>query len=526
MPERVLYHNGVIYTMDRKRPQAQAILTDGDRVAVVGQESDFDGARADRRVDLGGRAVVPGLTDSHCHFGHWALGLSRVNLDGAQSLDEARQRIASRLGDGGGWLLGFGFNKNLWGDGSFPTAADLDACTGDRPAAFTSKDGHSLWVNSAALRLAGVTRDTPDPPGGAVLRDGTGAPTGVFCEQAQGLIYQAIPQPADADFDRALPPACQALLSLGVTSIGNCEGAASLRALQRLRKQDGLKLRVYQLIPREQLGEAVAVGLMPGLGDDHLRLGAIKAFADGALGSQTADMLDDYAGQPGNRGIAVLDRDAISALVGTAVTAGFSVALHAIGDRANRHALDAFAEWLPETRAKGLRHRIEHAQLIHPDDLSRFAQLGVVASVQPIHATSDRYMADRYWGARARYAYPFRTLLQHGVTLAFGSDAPIESPDPFKGIHAAVTRQREDEPAVAPWYPEERLSVWEAVHGYTLGAAYAEYSEGNKGSLEPGKLADFVVLSQDIFAVPTETIAATRAIATVVGGVVAVGALS
>ncbi len=520
MPKKTLFVNGRIHTLDTHKPVVTALAAAGGRVVVAGEDHEVLGLKgaADEVIDLEGRTALPGFTDCHAHFLSFCERFEEVDLEGVATLEEALRRVkdGAAAAAPGGWVTGGGWNKNLWG--GFPTRHDLDRAVSDRPVALSSKDGHALWVNSKALAIAGVTGATEDPPNGALQRGEDGEPAGILFEFAQGLVYRHVPARTPEDHGRLLRRGVHEAQTLGLVGVHCPEGAESFRAFQELKAAGGLDFRVFMMVPAEALPAAAALGLRTGFGDEYLRVGPVKAFADGALGSQTAYMMADYEDRPGYRGIPTTTPEAMRELVARAAQNGLSMAVHAIGDLANRLVLDAYEAVADDTRARRLRHRIEHAQLLHPEDLPRFARLGVIASVQPIHATSDRYIADRYWGARARLAYPFRSLLASGAHVCFGSDAPVESIDPLKGIYAAVTRRREEEPAGRPWYPEERLTVEEAVRAYTEGAAYASYEERLRGTLAPGKLADVVVLSRDIFREPPEVIPETRVLMTVVGG--------
>lgn len=513
----VLY-NGAVYTMDPARPRAQAVAIADGRILAVGTDREvhsITGPKAEV-IDLHGYTVIPGLIDAHIHFLSFALGLSIPNLDGAGSLGEVLERLRPAIAatPPGQWVLGAGWNHEAWDIPRFPNRYDLDAIAPHHPVALRRKDGHSVWVNSRALELARITANTPDPPGGTIDRDESGQPTGILREKAMDLIYDHIPPPSAADYSHALPLGIAKAHSLGLTGIHDMEGPEAFACFQEAHAQGRLTLRVTMQIPAEGLDHALALGLRTGFGDPTLRLGAVKLFADGSLGSQTAWMLEPYEGQD-NYGLATMPPTELAAAISKAIAGGIACAIHAIGDRANREILDIFTQ-MP--RHPHLRHRIEHVQLLHPIDLPRLARLGIVASMQPIHATSDRYMADRHWGKRARYSYAWRSLLDAGTTLAFGSDCPVETLDPLQGIYAAVTRRRADQPDVAPWYPEECIGVEEAVRAYTWGAAYAAGQEAWLGGITPGRLADIVVLSQDIFRLPPEVILETRVVYTIFAG--------
>jgi predicted amidohydrolase YtcJ len=525
----LLLFNATIYTMDDQNPQAEAVALRDGRIVAVGRADEVREAAGPRAesIDLEGRAVVPGFIDAHVHLLDYALTLERVNLEGVDSLAQAvalvRQRIVSA--EPGAWIRGRGWDHNLWG-GSFPHKEDLDGIAPRNPVALTRKDGHLVWCNSLALQAAGIGPQTPDPPGGRIQRGADGEPTGILMETARELVYAAIPAPPAQQRLEALRRAFPIAHSLGLTGaheMGYLEGGEPLSDYQELLARGELGLRVCATIPRKQVNEALALGLHTGFGDEWLRIGGVKIFMDGTLGSQTADMLADFEGQPGNRGVVVTSAAEIREFVRRASGAGLACTVHCIGDAAVRKALDAIAFCHPQSfdyaqDRSAIRHRIEHAQLVHPDDIPRFARLGVIASMQPIHATSDLEIADRYWGARCRAAYAWRSLLDADARLCFGSDCPIETLSPLAGIHAAVTRQRADGTPEDGWYPEQRLTVAEAVQAYTLGAAYASGEESSKGSITVGKLADLVVLSRDIFAIPPQEILETEVVATVLHG--------
>ena len=521
----VLY-NGHVYTLDPKRPQASAVAVARERILAVGDDAEMRSLLKSKgeAVDLRGCTVVPGFTDGHVHFMEYALGLSKVDMADVPSLEECLHRVAARAAvtPPGEWLQGGRWNRNLWPGGRFPTKDDLDQVAPEHPAAFRSKDGHVLWVNSLALRRAGITAETPDPPGGEIERDARGQPTGILKEKAIELVEGVIPPPSPAAVMAALREGFRRAWQVGLTGIHDCEGAEALTAFQRLRASGELGLRVLMHIPVDNLEAAIQVGLRSGFGDEWLRIGGVKIFADGALGSRTAAMLEPYEGEPDNRGIIVTPPKELAELVRRANEAGLSVAIHAIGDQANRYTLDALAATQPLTLSEtspSLPNRIEHVQLLHPADLPRLARLRVIASMQPIHCTSDMEMAERYWGTRARWSYAWRSLLEAGTTLCFGSDCPVEPLAPLRGIHAAVTRRRPDgSPGPEGWYPQERLTVSQAVYAYTLGCAIASGEAHLKGSITPGKLADLVILSQDIFQIEPMGILETEVVGTIIGG--------
>ena len=518
--------NGVVLTMNPARPRAAAVGVRDGRVAAVGDDADVRAAVPGAEViDLRGRTAVPGFIDAHLHLLSYSHSLRRVNLYGALTAAEAAARAADLAEHlpAGAWLLGAGWRRNDFADRRLPTAADLDAVVADRPVALQSHDHHSVWCNSRALALAGVTADTPDPAGGKIERDAAGRPTGVLYETAEELIWRHVPAPDAAADDAALREGLAALAARGLTSVGNKEGRAALAAVQRARAAGDLTLRVYATIPSDDLAAAIALGIRTSLGDEWLRLGHLKIFSDGALGSRTAWMFAPYEGTTDNYGVQIHSLERLRDLVETAGRAGIASAIHAIGDRANHEVLNVFAAGRREGWLPAARPRIEHVQVLHPDDRPRLAQLDVVASMQPIHCTSDMIAVDENWGARGRYAYAFRTLLDHGTILAFGSDAPVEEPDVIAGLHAAVTRQRAGGVPEGGWYPEERLTAAEALWAYTQGAAHTSGEEAIKGSLTPGKLGDITVLSADPTALPPTELLSLQVEMTIVGGRIVYG---
>jgi hypothetical protein len=529
MKADLVLFNGRVCTMDANRPRAQAVAVAGNRILAVGDNADVrpllrTGGQA---VDLEGRAVIPGLIDAHVHLSWHSLAVYRgeVDLDNVPSKAEAVARVAeqARRTAPGEWVRGGGWNKNIWGDLAFPTASDLDAGAAEHPVALEDKSHHAIWVNHRALEMAGITAATQDPPGGEILRDESGQPTGILLETAADLVQRLIPEAGVGTLVEALRQGMARAQALGLTGFHDPGYSTALAALQVLRARGELGLRVLMHIPAESLQAAIQLGLRSGLGDEYLRIGAVKLFADGALGPQSAHMLAPYEGTAGNTGIPTLMPEELGAMIQRAHGAGLSVAVHAIGDAANRHVLDAIEQArcrIPESESRPMfPDRIEHVQLLHPDDVPRLAQLGVVASMQPIHATSDMEMAERHWGRRSDLSYAWQSLLDQGTRLAFGSDCPVETLDPLAGIHAAVTRRRADgSPDSEGWIPAQRLTVAEAVRAYTAGAAYASGEEHHKGSLSPGKLADLVVLSRDILTIEPMEILETRVQMTVFDG--------
>ena len=513
--------NGKFHTLNNRQPSVTALAVRDGKIVFAGDDA---GARATLRpggeaVDLKGYCAVPGLTDAHLHFQMLSLAWQHVNAE-TPTLEEALQKVGERAAatPPGTWILGFGWNHNVWG-GSFPLAADLDRVAPDHPVSLQAKSGHASWNNTRALAMAGVSGGTPDPANGRLVRDATGKPTGVLLEEAMGLVDAVIPAPTLDQVIEAMRKAIPIVHRAGLTGVHDLDGAQAFSAHQVLHRQGELTLRVLKTIPLQHLDEAIGVGLRSGYGDDWLRVGQVKMFADGALGPRTALMLEGYDTARDVTGIAVTDIRLINEAVHKATAAGLACAIHAIGDRANRVVLDVYEEVQAERGTLPLPNRIEHVQLLAPSDQGRLGRLGVVASMQPLHATSDMLIAERHWGTRCSGGYALKTQLRHGAVLALGSDCPVEVLDPLIGIHAAVTRRRSDgTPGPEGWYPEERLTVEEAVRGFTWGAAYAAGMQDKLGSLEPGKLADITILDQDIFEIEPMEILQTQVKATLTGG--------
>lgn len=527
MEADLILFNGRIHTQDPRRPAAEAVAVSGPRIVAVGNSRDIRTISALRHIDLRGRTVTPGFIDSHVHFVLFSLWLQRVKLAGATSREDAVERVRQRTeaSPPGEWILGGGWDRNLWADTSFPNRNDLDAVSPRHPVALTSKDVHSIWANSLALHQAGITAESMDPPGGEIVRDAAGRPTGILREKAQELLLRVQGKPSPAAIREAVREGLRRAHSVGVTGFHDCEDEAAFVAFEELKEQGQLDCRVCMQLTADNLDSAIQVGLRSGFGDARLRIGGVKMFADGALGSRSAYLLEPYSGDPDNRGIVVTDSQSMLDLSRRAATAGIHSVIHAIGDAAIRQALDVLQAVRERDPDRLLRHRIEHVQLIHPADVPRMAQLDMIASMQPQHATADIDLVETHWrGERAAGAYAWRTLLDADVRLAFGSDCPVEVLDPLAGIHAAVTRRRPDGyPGPDGWRPEQRLTVEEAVAAYTLGAAHASGEDGVKGAIAPGKLADLVVLSHDIFTIPPMDIAQTRVEATILDGRVVYG---
>jgi predicted amidohydrolase YtcJ len=488
----MILENGTIRTLDPSLPLSRALAIAGDRIA--GGVGVHETALASpETVDLGGLTVLPGFTDSHVHFPTWAVAQHEVKLDGCMSLDEALARVRAANAKGT-WLRGYGWRSGDWADGRDPTKEDLDAVTGDRPAALIAKDYHSLWLNSAALALAGGDLDVA---GGVVERDEHGEPTGVLREESAWRFKERYITIPDDEYLAAMRAGVKLAHSRGVTCVHDKDGWLGAAGLwQQLDPQ----LRVWQSVPHEKLPELRSLALRSGLGS-LLRVGYLKVFMDGTLGSQTAWMLD-------GSGVRITSGEELAEIVRAGADAGWPVGVHAIGDRANREALDAFEQTRDVWQPRGLRQRIEHAQCLAPEDVRRFAELGVAASVQFTHAPSDEHLAKRFWPDKLEQAYSFRSLLDSGAVLANGSDAPIEELDPWAGVLAAVLDH---------WRPDQKLTLEQALHAVCVAPAWLSHDERVRGTLLPGRLADLVVLDQDPFANGTD-LREVQVVATMVAG--------
>ena len=498
-----LLYNAHIRTQNPSQPTASAIVIDHEWILAVGNAEDLLAQYPNgQREDMHGLVILPGLTDAHLHLKHYSLGLQKIDCEtGAK--EECLRRVEERVKKAkpGEWILGHGWNQNVWG--AWPSASELDVLAPNNPVYLTAKSLHAAWANTYAMKLANITAQTPDPQNGQVQRDAKGNATGILLETAMDLVGSAIPESTIEDIANAIEKAQSILWKMGLTGVHDFDRRDSFMALQQLQAQGRLKLRVLKNMPVELLDQASALGLRGGFGNDMLRIGNIKVFMDGALGPHTAAMFQPYIGEDENRGILNMDGEELFEHGRQAAQVGLGLTVHAIGDRANHEVLNAYEQlraYESENHLPHPRHRIEHVQVIHADDAPRLAQLNVVASMQPIHATSDMLMADQFWGERSRLAYAMKTQLDFGAHLAFGSDAPVESPNPFWGLHAAVTRRRADgSPSVDGWYPEQKLTLTQAWEGYTIGPAYAAGMEDRLGRLAPNHLADLIALEKDPF---------------------------
>jgi predicted amidohydrolase YtcJ len=482
-------------TLCATQPHAQAILCVNGWVQAVGSREEMLAISPRAEVlDFRGHFLTPGLTDAHIHLVNYGFSLERLDLSGTQSWQEATRLIGDRAAqlEPGVWLQGGGFLRSSWGLEGHPLAAWLDQVAPNNPVLISSRDGHAIWVNSLALEIAGIHADTLDPAGGVIVRDAHGTPTGTLLETATGLVRRAMPVAAFSDFVRAAKAAASSMESFGFTGVHTmaAEPPECLRAILELEARNEMPLRVWASLPHANLEQIRAVGLGGGAGD-RVRLSGIKFFADGALGSRTANMLEDYVGFPGERGVTVDSGETILERGRIALELGFSPVAHAIGDRANREVLNAFEALKPLADARGLRLRLEHAQHLHPDDIARFGRLGVVAGMQAIHLPGDTRNIDTTLGPdRANSSFAFRSLIETGATIALGSDAPIATPDPILGFAAAIDRQDANG---KPWHPEQAMTRLETLLGYTRNAAFAAGWEGWYGQVAPGFAAEFTL---------------------------------
>jgi predicted amidohydrolase YtcJ len=526
--DRILF-NGNIITLDIRQARVSALAIGAGRIIAYGSDDEIKPLADGNTVieNLDGKTVIPGLTDAHIHWEGTTRALQKVNLFEVPDKEIALERVKTRVVQTplGQWISGYGWFQDLWPDKAFPTAEDLDRVAPQHPIYLSAKSGHAAWVNSLALRLCGITTSTSNPEGGEIVRDRNGQPTGLLLENAMQLVENRVPHPTPEQLSDQMKIAQGRALASGLTGLHDFDEPSCLHSLQILRERGELSLRVVKNINKAWLDAALKTGLRWGFGDEWIRIGGLKIFSDGALGPRTAHMIEPYDGEPNNYGISTIDKEEMAELVSRASAAGLPSTIHAIGDRAVHDVLDVYEAVRDEEKTRGehpssRRHRIEHVQIIHPDDKHRLAELNIIASMQPIHATSDYVMADRYWGKRAEWSYNPRLQLDQGVVVAFGSDAPVEPFEPLKGIYAAVTRQRPDgSPGADGWYPKAKVTIDEALRGFTTGAAYAAGLERKLGQLAPDFLADLVVLDRDLYTIPPEEILSVNILGTMVGGI-------
>jgi predicted amidohydrolase YtcJ len=509
-------YNASIITMNSSKPRAQSLSTMNERFLVVGSNRQVKRTlRKDTfTIDLRGKTVLPGLIDCHVHLVKYGLQKTEIDLRNVKSIRELKRRLERRVGSSakGSWIIGHGWDQDRFEEKRYPTKIDLDEVAEENPVVLTRVCGHICVVNTAALRIANISREIGPIQGGQIDRDhDTGEPTGILRESAQDLVWKVVPQPTLKELEDAILAACRDAVKVGLTSI-HClvDSSSEITALHMLRKRKSLPLRLSILPPRELLDSLVALGIATGFGDDYLRLGPVKIFADGSLGARTAALTEDYSDDPGNKGITIFSQDELNAIVDKAHRSNLQVAIHAVGDRAVEFALTALENTLVRFPKKDHRHRIEHASVLNRSLIKRMRDANAIASIQPTFTISDFWVPQRVGPERVRLVYPFKTLMKSRVLIAASSDCPTEILNPILGIHAAVTR--------GGFVPEESLNVNEAIEAFTVDAAYASFEEESKGSIEVGKLADFVVLSEDITQIPLERIKDVRVEMTVIGG--------
>jgi hypothetical protein len=525
-PADLIVTNARIYTADDARPRVEALAVRGGRIAFIGSAREAEALRgpATRVVDAGGETVIPGMVDAHAHFAGLAETLRSVDLTGTRSQAEAVARVVARAKTlpPGTWIQGRGWDQNAWGDTRFPTHDPLSAAVPGHPVYLTRVDGHAAWVNAAAMQRAGLTRAARDPDGGRILRDAAGAPTGVLIDRAQGLVTRVIPEPTRAETRQGLTDAMAVMHRWGLTGMHDAGASRALIELyDEMAGAGALPLRLYVMIGDDSaaLAHYFAKGPVAGAHDGHLWVRAVKLYADGAMGSRGAALLEPYSDDPNNLGLLLSAPAHIRDVAARGLAAGFQVNTHAIGDRGNRVVLDAYEQALAARPTANHRFRVEHAQVLHSDDLPRFAQLGVIPSMQASHQTSDMYWVGKRLGpTRTLGAYAWRSLLESGVVIPNGSDFPVEAVNPLISFHAAIARQDARDWPAGGWLPEQRMTREEALKSMTLWPAYAGFQEEELGSLSVGKRADFVILDRDIMRVPAELVLGTRVRSTWLGG--------
>ena len=532
----LLLYNGKIFTADVQFSTAEAVAIDGEKIVAVGASKDLRAKyQAAKEIDLQGRLVTPGFNDAHVHFLRGALALLSVVLTETKNLAEAQKIIAEKVKTTktGEWIIGRGWDHTIWKQ-NFPTRRDLDEIAPNNPVFLVRVDGHVAWVNSATLKLAGITKDTKNPNGGEIERDSSGEPTGILKETAQGLVVNLIPQPSPEMMQKGLELALDMARKYGITSVQDNSGYETTKLYRAFLKQDKLTVRVAEW---QNFEDSLAEIKRQRFDFDsyknnpsRLKLTALKGYVDGSLGSRTASLLAPYSDDVGNSGIPRHTPEELTKMIVERDAAGFQITLHAIGDKANRMALDGFektlftvydSQSLPKNSPilQTRRHRIEHAQVISPSDFKRFAELGIIASMQPSHAISDKRWAEarlgeyRVWGA-----YAWHLMKSYGVHVPFGTDFPVESINPYNTLYAAVSRQDWEEMPLGGWQPQERLSIAEAIRCHTYESAYAEFAENEKGQIKAGMLADLVVQSKDLLTIAPKEILTTEPIYTIFNG--------
>jgi predicted amidohydrolase YtcJ len=529
LPPRTMYYtHGRIYTNDPASPWAEALAISEGRITCVGKMDHVltdcgGGQEGVETVNLKGQFVMPGFNDAHVHLGGAAADELAVPLIGVPSAEEMQKRVAAAVAQHkeGEWITGKGWDQNLWLEKRFPNRQQLDAVAPKNPVILTQVTGHVAVANSLALKSAEIDKNTPNPPGGEIERDALGQPTGMLKEGAAiSLVKVRIPDPTFEQRHKGIELVLANVAKNGVTSVQDYSEWADFQVYQQLKEEGKLSVRITEWLPFNlPLNELQNMQAQGGTKDPWLKIGALKAFVDGAMGSRTAAMLEPYSDDPSTTGILTSDPEKLTAMAIQRDKAGFQLAFHAIGDRANRIALDVFAAVAKANGSRDRRDRVEHAQIVAPMDFARFAELHVIASMQPSHQTTDmRWAEDRIGRERIMGAYAWATMLKNKVPLAFGTDYDVEPISPFRGLYACVTRERPDGGPKHGWEPQERISLEDCIRAYTSGSAYAQFEEGKKGELKPGEYADFIILSDDLTKVPPAQFTKTRVLRTVVGG--------
>ena len=525
-PADLIVTNARVYTADDARPLVEAFAVRDGRIVFVGSQREatmLKGAST-RVLDAEGRTIIPGMVDAHAHFAGLAQKLRAVDLVGTRSLDEVVARVAEKAKTlpKGTWITGRGWDQNAWADTRFPTHEALSAAIPDHPVILTRVDGHAGFVNAAAMRLAGLTRTTKDPDGGKILKDAQGNPTGVLIDRAQGIVGAKVPEFTREEMRSALKDAVARMHSFGLVGMHDAGASrANIDLFEDMAQKQELNLRLYVMIGDDSaaLRHYFAQGPRSGLYNGQVWVRAVKLYADGAMGSRGAALLEPYSDDPNNTGLLLSAPQHIQDVAEAGLKAGFQVNTHAIGDRGNRVVLDAYEKALGLAPRVDHRFRVEHAQILHYDDIPRFAQLGVIPSMQASHQTSDMYWIGKRLGPTRLYgAYAWQSLLQTGVVIPNGSDFPVEEVNPLISFHAAIARQDGRDWPAGGWYPEQKMSREDALRSMTIWPAYSGFQEKELGSITPGKYADFVMLDQDIMRVPVELVLKTKVLSTYVGG--------
>lgn len=525
----LLLENANVLTMNPAQPTASTVAVAQGRIVAVGTREELAGLRsqAQRVLDLDGATLIPGLIDAHTHFVMGSESLSRVRLAGVATMAEMQRRVAEKVAaaPAGSWITGRGWDDTKRADViALPTAADLDAVAPDHPVYLSRADAHVGWANSAALRLAGIDATTPDPYGGRIVRDERGEPTGILQETAKKLVERLIPPADHASRSDALRQGLATAAQYGITGIHDNTPAEDIALYQEFRERGELTLRVNTLVRGWEVDQPfleplIAIGARTGFGDDWIRIGALKLSLDGTLGSRTAAMLEPYSDDPDNTGVPRISQEELDPIIERAHRHHIQVALHAIGDAACRMALDSIERATAAYQWPDHRHRIEHEQVVAPEDMPRFAKLGVIASLQPCHAVTDLlWVESRVGPERMPTSYAWQSFLKLGTRICLGTDWPVETLDPRVGFYEAVTRKALDGTPTGGRQPEEALTIDQVLKGYTLDAAWAEHAERKKGSIEPGKYADFTIFAQDPTAVDPNDLLHLDVLGTIVEG--------